>query len=497
MQKPIPKRTVVAILAVALLSVLFSCKGHNVPTNLAPEPPQVHSHDGSATLTLAAVIDAHGRDAFSFEGETDPPVLRLWPGDKLKIKYVNELPKIAREPCLIGPCHDMTNLHFHGLGVSPDAPQDDVLDMMASPGQTLYYSVQVPADHPPGLYWYHTHPHGESYQQALDGMSGAIIIDGIDRYVPELRGLRERVLVLRAPSTERDPARAALNQRVEMSAACGAQTEQPERVFTVNGAIRPLVEMAPGAREFWRIVNASADRYMDLSVDGGKFEIVALDGVPLALHDPQHKFLTADHYLLPPAGRLEAVVSAPQAGARSVLRSSCVDTGPAGDPNNGMVMADIVTNTRNPDARVQTIPIDQHPPVYKQLDMAELTRRPVAFVATFTEDSKGFYINGQKFSADAAPLAKATVGTYQHWRIMNATTELHPMHLHQVHFYAYSQNGVPFANPAWLDTVNVPVYGFVDVIVDFTNPVIRGMAVFHCHLLNHEDKGMMAKILFQ
>ena len=98
---------------------------------------------------------------------------------------------------------------------------------------------------------------------------------------------------------------------------------------------------------------------------------------------------------------------------------------------------------------------------------------------------------------DAPPMTSARVGTYQHWRIVNETAELHPFHIHQVHFLAYAENGVPLAHPAWLDTVNVPYRGSVDVILDFTDPVIKGMSVFHCHLLNHEDKGMMAKILFK
>jgi len=119
------------------------------------------------------------------------------------------------------------------------------------------------------------------------------------------------------------------------------------------------------------------------------------------------------------------------------------------------------------------------------------------FIVTFTEDKNGFYINGRKFAADAGPMTSARVGTYQHWRIVNQTAELHPFHIHQVHFLAYAENGVPLPQPAWLDTVNVPYRGSVDLILDFTDPVIKGMSVFHCHLLNHEDKGMMAKILFK
>src|SRR5438270_185005 len=85
----------------------------------------------------------------------------------------------------------------------------------------------------------------------------------------------------------------------------------------------------------------------------------------------------------------------------------------------------------------------------------------------------------------------------QHWRVLNPTHELHPFHIHQVHFLAYATNGVRSTSADWLDTVDVPYGGSVDLVMDFTDPVIRGMSVFHCHLLSHEDKGMMAKILFE
>jgi len=119
------------------------------------------------------------------------------------------------------------------------------------------------------------------------------------------------------------------------------------------------------------------------------------------------------------------------------------------------------------------------------------------FTVIFTEDKNGFYINDRQYEPNAEPMTRARVGTYQHWRILNGSAELHPMHIHQVHFLVFGEDGKRVENPAWLDTVNVPVGETVDVVMDFTNPVIKGMSVFHCHLLNHEDKGMMAKILFE
>ncbi|HEY5026833.1 MAG TPA: multicopper oxidase domain-containing protein [Candidatus Angelobacter sp.] len=478
-------------LATVILMVLFQRK-----TVTLANAPQVIAHNGIASFTLHAVRDGAGRDAFSFNGQLTPPLVRVSPGDTLNITYVNDLPPASGEQCSIGPCQNMTNLHFHGLGVSPKAPQDDVLDMTAMPGQRLNYSVHIPLDQPPGLYWYHTHPHGESERQVLDGMSGAIIVEGIDRYVPEVRVLPEKVIVLRGRSLEHDANSELLKKKAEIaSPGCGRTTETPERVFTVNGEIRPGMNLAPGERQFWRIVNASADSYADVQLDGTPWEVVALDGMPLGYHDPENPVRLENHVLLPPASRLEAIVTGPPGRTHAVLRTRCVDTGPDGDPAPAMVLADVVSVPSSP---VAAAPVTRSAvPAHLQPDFARLESGPPEFVATFTEDKNGFYINGRRYSPDADPMLRVKVGTYQHWRVVNNTHELHPMHIHQVHFFSYAQNGVQLPQPEWLDTVSVPYGGSVDMIVDFTNPVIRGMSVFHCHLLNHEDKGMMAKVLFE
>jgi len=104
----------------------------------------------------------------------------------------------------------------------------------------------------------------------------------------------------------------------------------------VNGALRPRIEIAPGERQFWRIVNASPDRYLDLQLDGQTLEIVALDGMPLAYHEPKAPTRTTNHLLLAPAGRLEAIVTGPPRGTHSALRTLCVDAGPDGDPHPEM-----------------------------------------------------------------------------------------------------------------------------------------------------------------
>jgi FtsP/CotA-like multicopper oxidase with cupredoxin domain len=493
--RSVPRIAATAIAAAAAaVFCLLELAGN--PADQFPNPPDLRAKHHALSFTLHAAIARDGKNSFYFDGQPKAPTLRLSPGDQLKINYINDLPAKSQESCAIAPCMDMSNLHFHGLTVSPKAPQDDVLGMMAMPGQSLRYTVQIPKDHPPGLYWYHTHPHGESHRQVLDGMSGALVIEGIESYFPALAGMPERVLVVRGRSLVNDPQSADLKHRVELSSdICGAEPEAPEEVFTVNGSVRPQIGIAPGDRQFWRLVNASADRYLDLEIEGQPFEIVAMDGMPLALHDPNHRTRSAEHVLLPPAGRLEAIVTGPAVGTPARLISRCVDTGPDGDPNPAMVLADIVSQSAaGPIPKTSETHVE---PSLRTLDLTAEEKAPPRFIVVFTEDKKAFYINGKVFTPDAAPVVRAKVGAYQHWRIVNATGELHPMHIHQVHFLAYAENDRPIAEPMWLDTVSVPYRGSVDVIMDFTDPVIRGMSVFHCHLLNHEDKGMMAKILFE
>ena len=451
---------------------------------------------------LVAVNDpTNGKGAFSFEGREVPPVIRTEPGGMIRVEYVNHMSKESKESCVDGPCMNMTNLHFHGLHVSPNSPQDDVLSMMAMPGQMLQYVVDIPKDQPPGLYWYHTHPHGESYQQDLDGMSGAIVIDGIDRYVPEVRSMRERILILRdAELREHDAESSLLKEQVELSStACGAATGEPQRIFTVNGVVRPQIAIAAGEKQFWRIVNASPDLYADLELDTEQLTVIALDGMPLAYHDPNRRSESLQHVLLAPAGRVEAIVTGPKAGVYASLRTRCVDTGADGDPNPAMVLADIDASKAAPTRFIPRTPRTQKA-VYKTLSPAKVHRLESStpkFTVKFTEDVHGFYVNDKKYSPTDGPMLTVKIGHYVHWRVVNESHEIHPFHIHQVHFLVYEENGKKAAQPEWLDTVNVAPEGSVDLIMDFTDPIIRGMSVFHCHLLKHEDKGMMAKILFQ
>jgi FtsP/CotA-like multicopper oxidase with cupredoxin domain len=284
------------------------------------------------------------------------------------------------------------------------------------------------------------------------------------------------------------------------SAPCGSSTDQrPQRVFTLNGGIRPEIPIDPGERQFWRIVNTSPDRYADLQLEGQQLEIVALDGMPLSYHDRTRHTLRVGHILLAPAGRVEAVVTGAAVGTRSSLSTRCVDTGPDGDVNPAMVIADVVSDS-HAGGPSHGVPATAGTPVYREFasdQLQKLQSTAPGSVVVFTENKNGFYINNKKFAMGSAPMRTVCVSSLQHWRVRNDTRELHPFHIHQVHFLVYAVNDIPLKRPEWLDTVNVSYHGTVDMIMDFTDPIIRGMSVFHCHLLSHEDKGMMGKVLFQ
>src|SRR5467141_2691223 len=406
-------------------------------------------------VTLEAATDpVTGKSEFRFRGNNTPPVIRVQPGSILNVEYKNELAAKSREECLGHSCMNMTNLHFHGLHVSPKAPQDDSLDMIASPGETLHYSVQVPPQQPPGLYWYHTHSHGESYIQALDGMSGAIVVEGIERYVPAVLKMRERILVLRdlvLPHHDAAERKRVMDAVSMQTSQCGTAPEDPERALTVNGSLRPKIDIAPGERQFWRIVNASPDRYADLELDSESFDVVALDGMPLAYHYPSIRTRSMSHVLVPPAGRVEAIVTGPSADSHPALRSRCFDSGPDGDSNPAMVLADIVP--AQPSSSVQAPPGLGGAPVYATFSPTVLKRVEASepqFVVNFTEDKEGFYINGQKFEMNSGPMLTVDVGSLHHWRVMNPTREVHPFHIHQVHFLVYRVGENQLRDPLWV-----------------------------------------------
>jgi len=474
-------------------------------------PPEIVSVNGVAHVALQAVINpATGGPALQYAGSLVPPTIRVSPGDAIDLTYTDNLPPTSAEPL------NAANLHFHGLSTSPNPPADDAIDILAMPGQTLHYLVPIPKTQPPGLYWYHSHSHGEANWQLYNGMSGAIVVNGVASFASETAGLPERIIVLRnvlaqpqysalsflrrrTASTSANAGRAPQ----DISATCQQLFSIPGEHTTINGrsvGAAAGLALQPSEHQFWRVLNASADGFYDLSVDGQQLRLVSIDGVPIKTY-PGSQEQTVNDVLIPPAGRAEFIVTGPKFGSAAFLRTTCNDTGPAGDPNPSQVLASIHVGP----SALTTIPLPGATApaagTYEEPIGASFAQQRTL---TFAEDSTGtdFYLNGLQYALSAPPMFIAQSGTVERWTLRNTTGEAHAFHIHQVHFITQDVDGV--AQPAlWRDTLNLP-YMHADgtpsvshVLLDFRDPEIRGEFLFHCHLLEHEDGGMMAKLLVQ
>ncbi len=427
------------------------------PPEALREPAVVASHDGVLDLTLSAARSATqvaGRRVIAqvYNGSYLPPTLRVQPGDLVRLRLVNAL-------------DETTNLHVHGLAVSPLGTSDNVF-LHVAPGRTQDYEIRIPASQPPGLYWYHPHPHGRSDEQVRNGMSGALIVDGLLDPFPELGGLREHVLLLK-------DAQIGDGRIVHRDIGDDA-------VRTVNGLLDPTITLRPGETQLWRIGNVGADLYYLLTLDGHRFFEVARDGHRLTRLVPKRQLL------LEPGAREEVLVQAAGPGTYQ-LRTAGFDTGPQGNRYPGAVLATV----RVEGAAVPPLALPKRLLPVADLRHQITDRRTIVF--SESADGDTFFVDGRTFDPNRTD-TRVTLGAIEEWTIRNESGELHDFHIHQTHFQVTEVNRVRQRFDGYQDIVNVPVHGEVKVIIPFTDPAIVGRFVYHCHLLSHEDRGMMATI---
>jgi FtsP/CotA-like multicopper oxidase with cupredoxin domain len=493
--------------------------------SVVTEPANLYSRNGvlSVTLNYVTETDSAGRTLYCFKTPAgqESPTLHVKPGDTLKITLFNRLPATSGGHTMSvtsNACGSDTmtansiNIHYHGTNTAPTCHSDEVIHTLVNPGQSFVYTVKFPADEPAGLYWYHPHVHGLSEKAALGGASGAIVVDGIAKVQPAVVGLPARILMIRDQKLS--------SPRLEGPAS-------PAKDLTLNyvpiayPAMTPAVIEAPASRrEFWRIANASADTPVDLQLvyDGTvqPFEIVALDGVATGSQDgtARGKAVLARNVLLPPSGRAEIIVTTPSASVKTaMLRTLYVNTGPLGSyaPARKLAQFRIGRATELP-AIASDIGSAPGPQRFAGIENATVTaRRKLYFsqVPKYPEDPYGtssFFItvDGAKptrFNPSNPPAITTTQGAVEEWTIENRTKGAHYFHIHQIHFQLLARDGkaVPAAQKQFLDTVQVPhwsgsgPYPSVTLLMDFRGS-ITGDFPYHCHILDHEDAGMMAVI---
>ncbi|MFY9664791.1 MAG: multicopper oxidase domain-containing protein [Candidatus Cybelea sp.] len=480
--------------------------------NELPEPPVVHAVNGVAKFSLIANVDpATGLPSFQYNYQHGvAPTIDINPGESFEIELTDNLPASTGMA-------SYANLHFHGLTVSPGGHSDNVLGLLAKPGQKLHYVVHVPKNQGPGLYWYHMHVHGEtSYQVGEGGMSGAIVIEGLTRHLPELAKMKQRLIIVRATGIGQNlPVRdddmsgmSDMSGRPDSPVRPQFSNTQPctfkdGLTVTLNGAYRPVITIAPGEKQFFRVVNATGHKTLRLKVEGEKVEVVAIDGFALDSYPGTPPTRTQSDVIIPPAGRAEFVVTGPASG-RAKFHTLCYNTGPNGDGDPHIWLAELVAPKQHNDGGdFSSRPLSVGEPLPANVYTTALPAPVAKRLVVLSEDAKPkFFINGKSFNIHSPPMFVVHTGTVEEWRVVNVTYEIHDFHIHQIHFLVESINGVRQEHPHWADSIIVPhrsvdkqgVPGSVVLLMDFRDPIIRGEFLFHCHILDHEDQGMMAKI---
>lgn len=433
--------------------------------------PQVRASSGgvlNTTLTmsdqdhtLAPGVVLHSA---AYDGGIPGPTLVLNPGDTLQLALTNNIGAPAAGG-MGGMDPRMSNIHFHGLHVSPQGNSDNPL-ISVMPGATHNYTVQIPGNHQGGFFWYHPHHHGTVAWQVANGLQGAIIIRGALDQVPEIAAAEDRVLML--ANIKMDP----LTGTVPVDTATGTD------VFLVNGRVRPTLYMRPGEVQRWRICAGSGSRYLPLKLDDHELHVIALDGSALAA--PQ----SGAELMLIPGQRAEVLVQAGAPGTYA-LRKTAHQNGGMEPLVPDTVLADVVVgglpmNMSLPTTLVAVRPDPGAPDVLRYWTFDIISVFPMQHGINL--------LPFDPLRVDANPV----LGTVEEWTIQDGTGTHHPFHLHTNHFLVTHINGLPLATPVWRDTVNVPLAGTVTVKIPFEDH--PGQTLMHCHLLEHEDTGMMSLI---
>jgi len=515
--------------------------------DVVQNPAALFSSQGvlSVRFSYQHRMDASNRELFCFmtpEGLQNP-TLHVSPGDHLIITVTNNTPALPLTMTVnppncgassMGP--SSLNLHYHGANASPTCHSDEVIKTTINSGETFQYDVAFPADEPPGLYWYHPHVHGQVEHAVQGGANGVIVVDGIENVQPAVSGLRQRILIVRDQEVPGEPAPGGNvpSWDVTLNYVPILSPGDPG----VTDFVPASLQMQPGERQFWRVSNSSADTILDLQyvfdAVPQTMQLVGIDGVPVGSQDGTQpgQPIRVRHFRLPPAARVEFIVAAPPASVQlAQLITQGIDTGPIGDNDPQRPLATIKLVDGAQDALVHAAAAraganDDRVGVFSafnphQRRFAGLSSAPVAARRTLyfdeKDDSSGettFFMAAQgqpeqPFDPDAPASIVATQGTVEEWTVENRTGENHEFHVHQLHFLVESQNKfeingahrAPGVTGQYLDTVEVPYWDQnpshpfpnVKLLVDFRGPDI-GNFVYHCHIAEHEDKGMMSII---
>lgn len=400
----------------------------------------------------------HGKPAsvLTYNNSFPGPLLELQEGDHVSVHFTNQLTAPS-------------NLHLHGISMSPE---EDKPHQVVAPGESLSYAFTAQAGSA-GMYWYHPHAHGSVTRQLFEGLSGPIIIRGEADKLPALASATEKVLVLHDIQLE--------NGHVAPHTGMDWGRGKEGNLVLVNGEKMPEMQVPTGLLRL-RVLNASSARYYHLGIPGKQLHVIGMDGSFL------EKPVAKETLLLAPGERADMLVEAMEAAPLALLNMpySRTPAGPSTDtPAGGAILATFA---------VQGAPAQvELPGKLVEIPALDLTTAAAHKTLTFgaTMQPLQFTIDGKTFDHCRTDLT-ARAGTLEVWDIVNPMAMDHPFHLHTFPFQVIAVNGEAVPYRAWKDVVNVPANGSVRIAIPFEG--FTGKVMYHCHILEHEDLGMMGNL---
>ncbi len=414
------------------------------------------------TVTAAparlTVVPGASTEMFTYNGTSPGPTLEVHEGDRVTVHFRNRLD----EP---------STIHWHGMHI-PFAADGSPYHPVA-PGESFDYVFTVPKGSA-GTYWYHPHPDHRTGSQVARGLYGALIVRAADDPLP--RTLTEQVVLL-SDNRFGDDGSIDLPARHTMRGRTDEENGREGDVVFVSGRVRPSLSIRSGEVQRWRIINASAARVYRLAIPGHTFLHVGSDG---GLFETP---VEVSEITVAPAERVEVLVrgTAPP-GSTAELQAVPYDRYiPQTRPADWKRPRTLLTLQYDAEGPVVALAI---PATLRRIEWIDTSRVTAHRVMALSQGM----INGRKMDLNRVDVT-APLGATEIWEVENLVGMDHPFHLHGFQFQVLSRNGESEPFPSWKDVVNVPKHESARFVVRYDD--FPGKWMFHCHILDHEDHGMM------
>jgi suppressor of ftsI len=427
--------------------------------------PNVFAATLVAQRASKAMLPGASTEFWTYNSMVPGPLIDVFEGDTVRIRLDNHL---SQE----------TTVHWHGLPVPP-AQDGNPMDPIA-PGASRIYEFTLPVGSA-GTYWYHPHAHELTAEQVFRGMAGLLIVRSRTDPVPT--AIEEKLLVI-------SDLRLASDGTIPANTPMDWQNGREGNYLLVNGQYQSVLTINPGQSQRWRVLNATNARYLRLAITGHTMTLIGTDGGLLRAPEPG-----LDEILLAPAERVELIVTASlSANSTAMLQSLPYDRGTMGMTGVSSTTIPLLT-LHYTSAATASIALPGALNSIADLGVATTTKR-LAFSSGMGMGGMGggmmsFLIDGNSFDPSRVDLT-SRVNEIEQWTIENRSSMDHPFHLHGTQFQVVSRTrgGVPLAEPflAWRDTVNMAA---LETVVFNVVQHQLGKRMYHCHILEHESRGMM------